>query len=259
MFTVYAKLKKNSGNLEFLSNILSTEIHVNNTKSSFNAAIAAHPDASLVVPMHYEDSLGLFEKMEAAEIPFGLINTPIENIGNKTFIGQDYIKSGRVAAQMMETLIASGKKMLIVHVEKDFENSTHLHQKEQGFIEYFQQKNTSDEIEVLKFADAKDLNRIRDILPEASGVFMTSSQTHLIAEYIGSNSDIKVIGYDLIPSNVKYLNSGKINMLINQNPNLQGYYGITFLSEFLLYKKEMPKVKFLPLDIVISENLDCYL
>ncbi len=228
-------------------------------EEQFNAAIAAQPDASLVVPMYYEDSLGLFEKMEAAKIPFGLINTPIENIGNKTFIGQDYIKSGRVAAQLMDTLIAPGKKVLIVHVEKDFENSTHLHQKEEGFIAYFQEKKTFDEIEILKFADAKDLNRIKEILPEASGVFMTSSQTHLIAEILEDNSDIKVVGYDLIPANVKYLKSGQINMLIHQNPNLQGYNGITSLSDFLLYKKEMPKTVYLPLDIVMSENLDCYL
>lgn len=228
-------------------------------ETQFKDAIAAQPDAALIVPMYYEDSLGLFEKMEAEDIPFGLINTPIENIGNKTFIGQDYIKSGRVAAQMMETLITTDKKILIVHVEKDFENSTHLHQKEQGFIEYFQERKTFDEIEVLKFSDAKDLKRIAEILPEAAGVFMTSSQTHLIAEYIGDQSDIKVIGYDLIPSNVKYLKSGKINLLINQNPNLQGYNGITFLSELLLYKKEMPAKMYLPLDIVISENLDCYL
>lgn len=228
-------------------------------EAQFNAAIASQPDASLIVPMYYQDSLGLFEELEAANIPFGLINTPIDNIGNQTFIGQDYIKSGRVAAQMMETLISAGKKILIVHVEKDFENSTHLHQKEQGFIDYFKEKKTSDEIKVLKFSDAKDLNRITEILDEASGVFMTSSQTYLIAEYLGSHSDIKVIGYDLIPANVKYLKSGEINMLINQNPNLQGYKGITFLSEFLLYKKEASKIEFLPLDIVMSENLDCYL
>ena len=63
----------------------------------------------------------------------------------------------------------------------------------------------------------------------------------------------------LIPKNVQQLKEGKIDILIHQNPISQGYDGISLLSDYLIYKKEVPKVKLLPLDIVVSENVDCYL
>ncbi|MBV6646630.1 MAG: LacI family DNA-binding transcriptional regulator [Cyclobacteriaceae bacterium] len=228
-------------------------------EQKFSDVIVDEPDAVLIVPIYYSGSLSLFRQLEEREIPYSLINTPIEDLNYQTFIGQDYRKSGRVAAQLMETLVDKEKKVVVVHVEQDFENSTHLHEKEEGFKEYFRQKNSTQQIEALTFKNAKDLSSLHQELPNIAGIFMTTSQTYEIADYLPQDSDIKVIGYDLIPKNVEYLRLGKINILIHQNPKQQGYDGVSYLSEHLLYKKEMPKVKLLPLDVVVSENVDCYL
>ena len=225
----------------------------------FSEAIDFNPDAVLIAPVYYQDSLELFHRLEKKNIPFNLINTPIEDVSYRTFIGQDYRKSGRVAAQLMNTLVRNEKKILVIHVEQYFENSTHLQEKEQGFKDYLQDKNISQDIEVLTFRDAKELADLKSILPETAGIFMTTSKTYLVADHIGDNEDIKVIGYDLIPKNVQYMKEGKINILIHQNPISQGHDGVSMLVEHLIYKREVPKVKLLPLDIVISENVDCYL
>ena len=226
---------------------------------AFSKAIDLDPDAVLIAPVYYQDSLALFQQLEAKHIPYNLINTPIEEVNYHSFIGQDYRKSGRVAGQLMSAFAQGEKKILVIHVEQHLENSTHLHEKEQGFKDYFNDRGITQEIEVLTFKDARELNGLKPILPGTAGIFMTTSKTYLVADHIGENKDIKVIGYDLIPENVKYLREGKIDILIHQNPIFQGYDGISLLTDFLIYKKDVPKVKLLPLDIVIAENVDCYL
>jgi LacI family transcriptional regulator len=47
-----------------------------------------------------------------------------------------------------------------------------------------------------------------------------------------------------------------IDFLINQNPVEQGYLGITCLFNHLLLKTTVEKVQYLPLDIVVTENVD---
>jgi LacI family transcriptional regulator len=66
-------------------------------------------------------------------------------------------------------------------------------------------------------------------------------------------------GYDLVPANLRYLEKGVIGFLINQNPERQGYLGIRQLADFLVFRKTVAKLKFLPLDIVTLENLRYYL
>ena len=70
---------------------------------------------------------------------------------------------------------------------------------------------------------------------------------------------IKIVGYDLIEANVKYLRSNKIDFIINQNPIKQGYLGLMNIANHLILKKKVAPLQYLPLDIVVQENLDYYL
>ena len=225
----------------------------------FEKALEDQPDAILVAPIYYKESLLLFERLEEKEIPYALINTPIQNAGYKSFVGQDYRKSGRVAAQLMDTLLRKTGDILIIHVEEDFENSTHLHHKEEGFRSYFREQNKEQMIRTFTLhGEPPDISPLQDFIPTASGLFVTTSKTSALRNYV-EDPAIRVVGYDLTSKNVAFLKAGKIDMLIHQNPYQQGYDGISFLAELLLYKKEPPHLKLLPIDIVTSENVDCYL
>ena len=77
-----------------------------------------------------------------------------------------------------------------------------------------------------------------------------------------TDEDIKkydVVGFDMIEPNIKLLKEDKIDFIINQNPIQQGYMGVmNFVNHFIL-KKEIKQIQYLPLDIVIKENVDFYL
>ena len=165
----------------------------------FSQAIALDPDAMLIAPVYYQDSLELFHRLEEKRIPYNLINTPIEEVAYHTFIGQDYRKSGRVAAQLMNALAPHDKKILVIHVEQHLENSTHLHENEQGFKEFYNDHNITQPIEVFTFKEAQQLNDLRTVLPGTAGIFMTTSKTYLLADHMREHENIKVIGYDPDP------------------------------------------------------------
>lgn len=50
-----------------------------------------------------------------------------------------------------------------------------------------------------------------------------------------------------------------MNYLIGQRPGLQGYCGIKALCNHVVFKKPVTAVKYMPIDILMKENIDFYL
>ena len=99
-----------------------------------------------------------------------------------------------------------------------------------------------------------------DTHPEISGAFVTNSKIHLLAALLKeNNSERCIVGYDLLSENMEYLKSGVIDFLIHQNPKRQAYLGLVFLIEHFLFDKDIPEKRFLPIDIINSENVSTYL
>ncbi|SHG92137.1 LacI family DNA-binding transcriptional regulator [Flagellimonas flava] len=219
------------------------------------------PNAILMAPIYYEELKWVFPQIEQLDIPIGFINTPIEEVDYLTFVGQDYKKSGRLAAQLMENLIKSypPQKILIAHIGVDTDHAIHLHDKEKGFREYFAERIPDFEIETISFRTDNVSKNLDSFMSDFAGVYVTTSKTHLLSEYLSSHPKIKVIGYDLVPRNIELLRKGTINMLLNQNPKMQGHACIDHLSNHLLYNIAVDKKKLFPIDIVLTENLPSYL
>ena len=96
---------------------------------------------------------------------------------------------------------------------------------------------------------------------DLKGFFVTNALTYPIASYVESHPQkekLKIIGYDLIKENVKYLKNGIIDFLISQSPITQGYLGIHCLYRYLVLKQEVEDKIWMPIDIVAQENIDFY-
>jgi LacI family transcriptional regulator len=68
----------------------------------------------------------------------------------------------------------------------------------------------------------------------------------------------KIIGYDLIPLNIKLLKEGKIDFLICQKPELQGFHAIQLLFDSLVKKETIKRENFTSIDLITKENIDFY-
>ncbi len=234
-----------------------------------NELTNSQPDGIFLSPIFYRETLPFFEKWKTQNTPFVLFNSQIADYDPLTYIGQDSYQSGALAAKLVHYGQPDPCAILIAHIDEEPGNAAHLLKKEQGFCNYFKEKDIEHHYHIIKTvlnrsiasSFIKQLDEIMENNNNLKCIFVTTSKAYEIANYFEQKhiKHIKIIGYDLLKKNLHYLNKDAISFLINQNPEGQGFWGITLLTDFLVFKKEVPILKYLPLDIVTKENLNYYL
>lgn len=225
------------------------------------------PDGLLFPPLFLKEGKWLIENCAAAGIPVVIINTQIEGANVLSYIGQDSYQSGVLAARLLDFALNDGETVMVLNLEKSITNAIHILEKERGFRDYFARHQG---VEVVRhdFEDFPDKNHLKQFFTEQlaaksnlAGVFVSNSRAYHLVDCLPENAgrQIKIVGFDLVKSNIDYLNAGKINFLVNQNSVEQGYLGIVTLFKYLFLKETPPRNQYLPLDIVVAENLQYYL
>lgn len=238
-------------------------------KSVAESVTRDNPDGILIAPIFYHEALPFFEEFKEREIPYVLFNTNIPESESISFIGQNLYQSGKLGAELMHLSLHGQSGMLaVLHVNEDLDNSVHLADKEKGFREYFQiPENFGYEITThnLNNPDQPTFEQQLATLlqhPKLKGIFVsTSKATSQIASFIEKyeKQSIKLIGYDMLEENIRWMKKGIIHFLINQNPKRQAFLGINHLVGHLILHKPAPESDLLPLEIITRENLDSYL
>lgn len=223
-------------------------------------------DAVLLAPFFFKESCEFFEKCNEKGIPYATFNNDIKEASPITHIGQDLFQSGNIAASLFNRITNADDDLLILHIEEDYENSKHLQEKEEGFKQFFSEggRREKEKISVLKIGNRleieKQLMNTLEKNKKITGIFVSTSKVHFVADVKEEYTlPHKLIGYDLVEKNVKYLESSIIDFLIYQNPKSQASQGMALLAESLVFKKEIPKQMLLPIEIIIRENVKNYL
>ncbi len=222
----------------------------------------------ILTPIFYREVLPFLEQWKIADIPFVLFNTQIPDYDPLSYIGQDSYQSGYLAGKLIHYGLPHPCSILIAHFDEETTNAAHLTKKEHGFRNYFLQNRVEQQYSIVRaelnssnfFAFAEQLGKLIESIPDIQGVFVTTSKAFEIAAYFKQRhiKNIKIVGYDLLPKNIHYLNNGFISFLINQNPKGQGYWGVHQLADYLVFKKDVPALKYLPLDIITKENVNYF-
>lgn len=270
--------QSNSGILKAKENWLQYNIRMEsfyfkmNDKDSFlNAGkkvIDFSPDGMLIAPVMHREANILFKILKEKGIPYIFFNTNIIDAEPISFIGQDLYQSGRVGAELLMTRLFPRKNIAILHIWEDFQNGVHLKEKERGFRDYISEKKIKHfniHSYNLEICEEDELNRkISTIIrrDNIDGIFVSTSKGSSLTAYTLGNigrKDIVLVGYDMLKDNIMYLKEGLINYLIHQNPERQAFLGISYMSNFLLFKKQPPVTDLFPLEIVTKENIDSFL
>ncbi len=249
---------------------LSTEIQFYdyNDPKSFQTlcekTLGEKPDGVLLAPLFYRESIRFLQDCIRLKIPSITFNSFIEN--SLSFIGQDLFNSGRVGADLLTRITNKDGKLLVIHVDEDPSNSSHMMQKEQGFKDYFAEKEKQRypfETISINFQQQSSVELLKGELlrdKDVAGVFVSTSKAYRVASLLEALGlgEIPLVGYDLVEENIEFLKKRRIDFLINQNPFQQAYFGITYLFDYILFGKNPPKKKLLPIDIVSVENYQSY-
>jgi len=220
----------------------------------------------LFAPVFREESLVFLERCARENLPVVLFNSYLEASSVRSFVGQDAYRSGNVAAKLMEYGLQPGRDVAIVNLSARKDHYTHIIERERGFRDYFSRlgEGAGQLLSIdLNGADDRMLGeKLQEIFisHDIAGLFVTNSRVHKVARFLEETGRkrIRLVGYDLLPENIRFLKRDLIDFLISQKPEEQAFLGLKSLFNLVVFNREAETKQWLPIDIITRENLPYY-
>lgn len=213
-----------------------------------------------------KDSMLLRQKLEElheAGLPVVTLNSDIPNARRMCFVGEDYTKSGRIAAEIMSKLTVPGDAMLLVLGNREFDS--HFGRMN-GFCQRFAEMGRQlPEEHILESYNEYNVTyqKVHAILqqnPAIKAIYMANESVPGCIDAVenaGMTGKIHIVCHDLPQYTIRYLREGRVDFSIEQNIFAQGYESISILQNFILAdKKPDQNTNNPPLLIINAENID---
>lgn len=226
-----------------------------------------NPDGIVLNPVFKDTSLEFIQEFDKRAIPYVFIDINLNNVNNLAYYGQDAEQSGLVAARLMEASTPKVPNLLIVKQSKRKVFSSHIERRIEGFTRYYSEQQKTINAQTIEIdlnapnEPYETLNKVFDKGNTYQGIFVPNSRGFKLADYLKTNglTNLVTIGYDLIDSNIDFMQQGYLTYLISQKPELQAYNAIWALFDHLVTKKPVRKTNYSAIDIIIKENIEYYL
>ncbi|ALJ06365.1 hypothetical protein APS56_14995 [Pseudalgibacter alginicilyticus] len=231
---------------------------------AFNNLLQTKPNAVLIVPNFLKETKLIVNQLEKNNIPYMFVNIELTGFNNKAFIGQDSYTSGYIAGKLMHLSLPEHSKFLMIQTHNNIKDNNAISKRIKGFNDYFIKNNIEEESITLKIDDLSNTKNLTDIInlylkehDEIKGIFVPSSRISVIVDALKASllKELKLIGFDNTPQNIEYLKNNSVAFLISQKPFDQGYEAVRLMTDYLV-KKKIPNNKiYLPIDILMKENV----
>jgi LacI family transcriptional regulator len=232
---------------------------------SFNNAagmVLAHkPDGVIFPPVMPDKTKFFLDEMQWQRIPYVFFDADFPGVAPLSIIGHDSFKGGYLAGRLMHLFAGNTPKPLAVldaHGE-DY----HVTRRRDGFLQYAAEHGFAtvameySGYQGLELPE-EEVSRFLRESPALAGVFITNCMAHRVAnvaETISGGRDFFIVGYDLIPDNRRLLEEGRIDAIISQHPDKQGWEALSALYRNIVLEQTVaPRIE-IPMDICIKENI----
>ena len=260
---------------DFLQYNIHIDIHYFNQFDSENFLeltenlLQLKPDAVILAPIFRNESLSFTVELQKNNIPFSFIDSLIEEAAFTTYYGQNSFQSGYVAAKLLLNDLPENSQVLVLRTKRQGAISNQTKHRFEGFMEYFDHHATNKKmklvhVEISDTDDEANLELIRENFvthPWIKGAITFNSKVYRLANYFRklNHETIRLIGYDLLDKNVDYLKQDVVSFLIAQSPGKQAYYTERDLCNKLILKQDVNQLNFVPIDILMKENINDYI
>jgi ribose transport system substrate-binding protein len=225
-----------------------------------DAVAAKSPDAILIAPT---DTKALFAPISAASAnsKIVLVDTTLEDPSMAVSqIASDNLEGGRTAGETLLDLIGGKGKVLVVNVKPGISTTD---QRGQGFeeavkdmsgVEYLGQEYSQDDPAIAAQIVTSTLSKH----PDLKGIFATNLFSAEGAasglRQAGKLGDVKIVGFDAGPKQVKDLEDGLVQALIAQKPAEIGSQGVEQAYNALEGKETTPEIG-TDFEVITKNNL----
>lgn len=221
----------------------------------------------LIATLFQENVTAFTRKLDILRIPYVLIDSFLDQTRCLAYYGTNSYDSGYIAAKLLfEQMPPDDDIAIFRFIRKGGTFSAQVSKREEGFRAYLaEHRHMGRLFPVHIHADKPENNKkLLDSFfmqhDTVSNGIIFNSKVHVICDYfsVRKKNDFRLIGYDILKENVRYLNEGRITHLIAQRPEVQGYNSIRALFRFLVLKEKAEPVNYMPIDILIKENIKYY-
>ena len=244
------------------------QYHIDSLKKSEEVLFEQPFDGVLMATLFSELIISISQRLSSIGIPFNYIDSNIPGQNQLAYFGSNSFSGGNVGAKMMLSIIGNKSDILIVRmIPKGEQSSIQFINRSSGFLEYLQKVGYLGKVHHVDLEIGNPVNYFSELdqvfnkKNKIKGAIVFNSSSHSLANYmkVRDMKDITLIGYDVIEKNAEMLRADMIYALIAQRPYQQGYEGIKSLCEYLISQKVPSKENYLPIDILVKENLDYYI
>lgn len=225
---------------------------------SLNVALDAKPDGLLLAPLH--SSAGRLLSSSSGLPPYVFFDSSLPLGKPVATISQNPFQSGLLASRLLTMTANGGGTVAAVRVlPEDF----HINERIRGFQAGMDGTN-GVRVRIYDVDSQGGLVQFRDLVTRLlqenknlTGLFVSNAWTHPVARYCRARCGKKsptLVGFDLVPENKRLLESGAIDFLISQRPELQGYKGIYALYRHVVLREHVRAQSMVPLDILTRDN-----
>src|SRR5690606_22074601 len=201
------------------------------------------------------------------KILYIFIDGEVRNQNKLSYIGPDRKGSGHVACSITGSVLGVSEDILILSflIVLVISHINIIVKCIRYIFNYFSEGlkgkiNTLNVPSIEEGEITRELTKYYIKNPGTKGVFVTNSRAHIVARYHAIHElSIKVIGFDMLRDNILEMKKGNITYLISQRPISQGRMAVKALFKFFVHKKPHSKIQYLPLEIIIKENIDYYI
>lgn len=241
-------------------------------KKSFDKLIPQIKDSDcqgvVIATLFKEGVLKLTKVLDEKEIPYVLIDAYIEGTHSIAYYGTPSFDSGYIAGRLIFNQLKKKEDLVIFKFSRvGNQISTQVKIREEGFRTYLSEKKYRGRIHHVHIHagdDEKNEKIVNEFLlthPEVNMGIIFNSKAYLIGSYLENDpktKDFRLVGYDAIETNIHYLKSGRITHLIAQRPEVQGLNCIKALFRHLVLKEKNELINYMPIDILMKENIQYY-
>jgi LacI family transcriptional regulator len=236
-------------------------------REAFAQLMTLSPDGVIVGPTYRNETVTLTQWLEEQTIPYVYIDSMIEDTHPIAFFSSDQFKCGYLISRLLHTIIPhDGEVVLFQAVRIGGAGANTTQMRKAGFMAYINEHGMGERLHTLPFSvvePCKNRELIGDFFsrnPRVRGAIVLNSRGHIIADYLREQGieGVKLICIDLTESNIRALRGDEVEFLVGQRPEQQGFLAVKALIQYLVYRRNMKVENYLPLDIIMKENLDFY-
>lgn len=180
------------------------------------------------------------------------------------YVGVDYYKSGRLAAELMGKSLRRGS--IYIPVTQEYTTNTDILARLQGFMDKMEEY---PDITLLPIAyglieeDAIEA-AVRGCIEgerTLAGIFDLTYRLDIIAGVLGDmgRKDITLVGFDLFEEIRGYVEDSSIDAVVYQDLSYQAYHAVKILFNEMCYDKHKEERKhYAKLEIIMKENIQYF-